>query len=245
MRALILRLEGPLLSFGGPTVDQNGVTQRMPATSMLTGLLGNALGYSHGDAAALQSLQDRIRFAARSDRPGEPVVDYQIVDLGQPWMDGKANGWTTRGRLAGRGGGSSDKLHIRHRHYQADSVYTVALTLDPPDDAPDLDRIAAAMLQPARPLFIGRKTCLPATPIFVRIAEAPSVLHALADEPRGRRTVAGPLAAWWDDGLDESGLAVAPHSIATTDERDWQNQVHTGRRILREGRLDPPGARDV
>ena len=42
--ALLLRLDAPLMSFGAPMVDSNGVIQEFPALSMLTGLLGNALG---------------------------------------------------------------------------------------------------------------------------------------------------------------------------------------------------------
>ena len=99
-RALVLRFDAPLISFGAPMVDQNGVIQQMPALSMLTGLLGNALGLTHGDHGRLERLQERIRFGSRIDCAGEAISDYQIVDLGQPWMNVKANGWTTRGRLA-------------------------------------------------------------------------------------------------------------------------------------------------
>ena len=45
--ALILRFDAPLMSFGGPMVDHNGVVQDFPPTSLLTGLIGNALGYEH------------------------------------------------------------------------------------------------------------------------------------------------------------------------------------------------------
>ena len=44
MRHLILRLEAPLMAFGGETIDNYGVIRRFPSASMLTGLLANALG---------------------------------------------------------------------------------------------------------------------------------------------------------------------------------------------------------
>ena len=44
-RWLVLRLEAPLLAFGGVAIDQVGVTRDYPAASMLTGLLASALGY--------------------------------------------------------------------------------------------------------------------------------------------------------------------------------------------------------
>ena len=43
MRALVLRFDAPLMSFGGVMVDQHGVIDRFPGTAMLTGLLANAL----------------------------------------------------------------------------------------------------------------------------------------------------------------------------------------------------------
>ena len=41
----MVRLESPLMAFGGETVDHFGVTRRFPALSMLTGLFANALGW--------------------------------------------------------------------------------------------------------------------------------------------------------------------------------------------------------
>ncbi len=44
-RHLLLRLEGPLMAFGGETIDNLGVIRDFPAQSMLTGLIANALGW--------------------------------------------------------------------------------------------------------------------------------------------------------------------------------------------------------
>lgn len=240
LRVLMLRFDAPLISFGAPMIDHNGTVQRMPALSMLTGLFANALGYRHANSGVLTQLQDRLRFAARTDRAGATLVDYQIVDLGAPWMDSKANGWTTRGHVMHRGGGSSDGLHIRYRHFRADSVHTIATMLEPAGSSPTIDDLAAALQAPARPLFLGRKTCLPASPLFLRVTEARDLLTALALEPRHPRGDDGALPAWWDEGADESVVKSSARDIATTDERDWKNQVHTGRRLMREGLIDPP-----
>ena len=47
MQVLLLNLQAPLMSFGGPQVDHIGPTGRFPTVSQITGLLGNALGYTH------------------------------------------------------------------------------------------------------------------------------------------------------------------------------------------------------
>lgn len=241
MKALLLRFDGPLISFGAPAVDQHGVVQAFPALSMITGLLANALGWDRREVARLQTLQERIRYAARIDREGEPLLDYQTVDLGQDWMVPEKAGWTTRGVVARREGASGDGTHQRYRHYRADSLHTVAVALDG-DGPPEILSIAEALREPARPLFLGRKCCLPASPILVDAIETPSLLHALAIAPRTARSDEGPLRATWWDGDDASDAIGESFVMPVTDERDWENQIHVGRRLMREGRVNPISA---
>jgi len=101
MNCLLLRFDAPLMSFGAVVVDQLNPTWRFPGTSMLAGLLGNAMGWDHRDTPMLQNLQQRLRFAARWDAEPEPLTDYQTVDLGQDFM--VSTGWTTRGYREDRG----------------------------------------------------------------------------------------------------------------------------------------------
>jgi CRISPR system Cascade subunit CasD len=231
--AIILRFDAPLISFGGVVIDYRGVTRSYPARSMLAGLLGNALGYDHRDAAALQALQARIVYAVRCDRPGQPLRDYQTVDLSQPFL---ARGWTTRGVVQGRAGAEATRTgtHIRLRDYLADAVYTVALELAPPGADPDAARLEAALRAPARPLFIGRKSCLPAEPIFLMRIAAESLRAALAAAPRSPHARPGEkMRAWF--------AAEGPHvrgARPLTDDRDWTNQIHAGRRFILEDSID-------
>src|SRR3954465_10821725 len=100
MQFLLLRLETPLLAFGGEAVDARGVIADFPAASMITGLLANALGFRRSEGERLQRLQDRLIFAARIDRDGERITDFQTAQLGRNDLS-----WTTRGRPEGRAGG--------------------------------------------------------------------------------------------------------------------------------------------
>jgi len=162
MDILLLRFDAPLMSFGGPIVDNHGIIQTYPALSMICGLLANALGYDHYEFADLQRLQERLQYACRQDRPGTRLRDYQTVDLGQEFMSDDL-AWTTWGSLERRKGGTaSSGTQIRYRDYWADAMYTVALTLDPLDESPTIDDLEQALRTPERPLFIGRKPCLPA-----------------------------------------------------------------------------------
>ncbi|HVN89182.1 MAG TPA: type I-E CRISPR-associated protein Cas5/CasD [Candidatus Binataceae bacterium] len=230
--ALILRFDAPLVSFGGVVIDANGVTRLYPARSMLVGLLGNALGFDHRDAEPLQGLQARIRYAVRCDRPGQLMRDFQTVDLSQPFL---ARGWTTRGIAQGRAGADATRtgIHIRYRDYLADSIYTVGLTLEPPDDPPNVERLEAALRVPARPLFIGRKPCLPAAPILVGRLTGDSWTEILSKAPLSKRVRENRLRIWLPaDGPHVRG------ALPITDERDWTNQIHVGRRFILEDSID-------
>lgn len=216
MRILLLRLQAPLMSFGGTTVDNRGVTLPFPGRAMLTGLLANALGWTHGDFERLGALQGRLRIASRCDKPGRPLRDYHTVDLGQDFM---REGWTTWGKPEGRKGGSGDSTHIRLRDYWADRIQVVALALAPEDEAPTLDALHDALQRPARPLFIGRKTCLPSAPIALGLIDADSPEDALQRTPR---------LSPGEDALMMWSEALTTAPMAAHDLRDWRNQTHMG-----------------
>lgn len=245
---LLLRFDAPLLSFGGVAVDENRVTREFPAASMITGLLANALGWDHGDFDRLQRLQDRSRYAVRRDRQGQALVDFHTVDLSQDFMQ---EGWTTRGKPEGRGGASAGGTHIRKRHFWADALFTVALTLEPAGEEPTVADLEEALRYPARPLFLGRKCCVPSQPILLRRQRAASPAAALLAEPAGwrsraerRRQENAPADAtlWWT-GEDPPGHA-ALRTYPVTDERLWRHQIHAGSRQLKEALVPLPAADD-
>jgi CRISPR system Cascade subunit CasD len=241
MDVLILRFSAPLMSFGAPIVDQHGVIQPYPAQSMITGLLANALGYDHSEFDRLQHLQERLQYASRQDRKGQRLQDYQTVDLSKPYMDDD-RAWTTRGELEKRKGGSaSTGTHIRLRDYWADAIHTVALTLRPEEEAPTLDDLERAVQHPERPLFIGRKTCLPAGSLFVDRLQADHLRDALTRVKLAKRADSGStFQAWWPthpEGSPPSDDEPCSEDMRrpVTDRRDWENQIHVGERWIARG----------
>jgi CRISPR system Cascade subunit CasD len=237
MRWLILRLVAPMASFGGEAVDARGVTRDFPAASAITGLLANALGFDRTDRAALDALQSRLIFAAR--RENEPVLgrmtDFQTAQLGAA-----DQGWTTRGAVEGRAGGAAtyQSPHIRSRDYHADTSVTVVLRLDPADSPPTLDDLAAALDRPARPLFIGRKSCLPAGYLNGGYVDATTARVALETVhpllPPSDSDSLAPLRALWPEGDGDGG-----HPVTMTDQRNWTTGLHGGSRHVRQGLVTP------
>jgi CRISPR system Cascade subunit CasD len=227
MQFLLLRLEAPLLAFGSEAVDARGVIADFPAASMITGLVANALGFRRSEGQRLQRLQDRLIFGARIDREGERITDFQTAELGRNDL-----GWTTRNRREGRAGGAGTYVgpHIRRRDYQADKSVAVALRLDTPDEAPTLADCAAALTEPARPLFIGRKPCLPSMRILVgrEPIDAPNLMAALATCPLAENASERIRVMLPSSEEAESRDERRP----ITDARNWLSGVHGGSRIV-------------
>lgn len=228
MRWMHLRLHAPMAAFGGEIVDAHGVIRNVPAQSMLTGLLANALGWDRSMRAEHQALQDRIVFGAVWERDIglSRMVDYQTAQLGK-----NDRAWTTRGVPAGRDGGAKtyEGAHQRWREYHADLRLSVVLRLESAEASPTMEELQAALDRPARPLFIGRKCCLPSSPICGGWVEAPSAREALeAVVPNGS---AGLFASWpAAEGTDGSN-----RTTTVTDERNWVSGLHGGGREVCEG----------
>lgn len=223
---LHLRLAAPLMAFGGVAIDHVGPTREFPSASALTGLLANALGYRREEGGRHQALQNSLVFAALSvmrDRRSVPLV---ITDAQNAKLEKSDRGWTTWGAPEGRAGATYDSPHRRRRDYLADHETRVVLRLAA-DEGPTLDEVAAAIDRPARPLFIGRKPCLPASPLLVGLAKGPTAYAALRSLGiRGQ-------AIWPDEGDCPDGAL--RHDL--TDMRNWHSGLHGGSRIVMEGHI--------
>jgi CRISPR system Cascade subunit CasD len=105
-----------------------------------------------------------------------------------------------------------------------------------------LDDIAQALREPVRPLFIGRKCCLPGAPLLLEVLETDSLVSVLATMPRAHRADPGRLRAAWWEGEDATATIGESRAVAVSDEREWRSGVHVGRRLVREGHVNPPEA---
>ena len=235
MRHLILTLEAPLMAFGGETIDNYGVIRQFPAASMIAGLFANALGWRRTEAERHQRLQDRLVFAARIDR--EPAGDSSLTDFQTARLGSRDRAWTTSGQPESRQGGANtyNAPHLRYRDYFADARVSVALRLEPADISPTLDDFETALEAPARPLFIGRKPCLPSGPFFGGYAEGETALAALIATSLPEPDASGRLiSVLWPNGEGVQGIP-ADRTYSLTDQRNWTSGLHGGGRLVSEG----------
>lgn len=229
-RWLVVRLDAPMMAFGSVAIDQVGPTKYFPTASMLTGLIGNALGWDWSDRNLHQILQDRIVFAARLDRNGFLIEDSQNAQLAK-----NDRVWTTTGLPQGRDGDSYNAPHRRRREYLADALLSVVLRLDSADKSPTLDEIASAIDRPERPLYIGRKPCLPSMPLLPQGSErwiesdtAWEALHLLPKKDERLR------AQWPINEGPAVGMCV-DRIVDVSDQRNWHSGLHSGTRQIIDG----------
>ena len=153
--SLVMLLTGPLQSWGGPTPGlYERPTEPMPTLSGIVGILANALGRQRGDDIA--DLASGT-LTVRADRPGVRLMDYHTIGSDNrvaPVMDGGGRGRTIP----------------TERQYLADAAFLAVYTPSPSTDL-DAERLLSALDSPARPLYLGRRSCPPATRIGVAVAD--------------------------------------------------------------------------
>ena len=230
-RWLVLRFNAPLMAFGATAIDQVGPVRDFPAASMITGLLGNAFGWHWRDREAHQAIQERLIFGARRECDGTLLTDTQNAQLAKT-----DRGWTTHGQPEGRAGASYAAPHRRTREYHADLSLRLVMRFEPANVSPSLAAAAHSLDAPARPLFLGRKACLPSRPLLdpepARWVDADTVHEALLAIPGH-----GEMRALWPTGEGpETGEAVE-RIVDLPDLRNWRVGYHAGTRRVVEGKL--------
>ncbi|TXS44076.1 type I-E CRISPR-associated protein Cas5/CasD [Streptomyces sp. uw30] len=168
-QGLLLRLAGPLQSWGERSHFNERDTARFPTRSGIIGLLAAALGRHRGENIA--DLAD-LSITIRVDRPGVVLRDLHTVGGGLP---AKATVTTAEGK---KRPGDTGTL-LTHRNYLADAAFTLGLTS--PGDTALLDRAATALAAPYWPPYLGRRSCPPEGPLF--LGRCDNVLHHLIHLP--------------------------------------------------------------
>ena len=183
-KVLLLRLEGPLQSWGGRSRWDVRDTEAEPTKSGVIGLLGCALGYGIGDRRLETELDAGLLFGVRVERAGRRVRDYQTIAGFLPTADGryKHTGVKTSTNLrALQDDPDVEPATVQSpRFYLEDAAFLVGLAGREANSAADalLDRCAAAMRDPQWPLYLGRKACVPTRPIMEEVTDRYESLEA-------------------------------------------------------------------
>ncbi|GII97531.1 type I-E CRISPR-associated protein Cas5/CasD [Sinosporangium siamense] len=170
MSGLVLRLAGPMQSWGEHSVFNQRDSLRFPTRSGLIGLLACAEGVERG---GLLVPYEKLRFTVRIDRPGVHMLDFHTVGGGLPRGVPRPDG-TYRSR--------ESATIVTRRQYLADAVFTVAV--EGPEQR--MGELAEALRHPRWQPYLGRRSCPPDEPLLLRQVDDP-VAHLECKVPMARR----------------------------------------------------------
>ena len=165
---LVVRLAGPLQSWGSASQFNRRETANEPTKGGITGLLAAAQGRRRSDP--IEDLLD-LRLGVRTDQPGTLLRDYHTVSdyRGLPLPSAAVNAKGTQKPAGGK------RTHVTQRFYLQDAVFVAAVS----GPVKLLADLARALRRPAFPLARGRRACIPTQPLLL---PAPAE-QAVQDQP--------------------------------------------------------------
>ncbi|MDB6079782.1 MAG: Type CRISPR-associated protein Cas5/CasD [Akkermansiaceae bacterium] len=146
MPTLLLRLVGPMQSWGTTSRFDHRDTGKEPSKSGVIGLLAAACGIDRDNWADLEPLT-RLAMGVRHDRPGAPKRDYQ----------------TAKDIISA----DRTKIHataVTTRDYLADAAFLVALE---GSDQGLLEGAHSALRNPCWPIGLGRRSYVPSESVWM------------------------------------------------------------------------------
>ncbi|WP_324715612.1 type I-E CRISPR-associated protein Cas5/CasD [Carboxydochorda subterranea] len=189
MPTLLLRLQGPMQSWGTRSRFDERDTALEPSKSGVLGLVSAALGRGRDeDISDLAAL----RMGVRVDREGALRYDYQ----------------TAQEVLRADGAGLQPTVQSR-RYYLSDAAFLVGLE---GPDRPLLEAVYQSLRAPRWTLFLGRKGYLPSAPVWLPdalvdahldealrrypplVEDLPEVIRFVIESSSGRLCMDQPLA---------------------------------------------------
>jgi len=194
MATLLLRLAGPMQSWGTTSRFDQRDTGKEPSKSGVLGLVAAAMGIDRSNWEYLEPLC-RLAMAVRHDRPGIPKRDYQTAGCAATDTIIKADG------TQARGGGV-----VSERHYLADAAFVVGLE---GQDRELLARIQVALRDPVWGLSLGRRSYLPSEPVWME--------DGLRDGPALEVLRRLPWTVSVRKGEDPPGKLLLSHELADGD----------------------------
>jgi CRISPR system Cascade subunit CasD len=167
MNVLLLRLAGPMQSWGVQSRYKERDTGLEPSKSGVVGLLCAALGRKR-----YESIKDlrALTMGVRVDQEGTMLHDYQTAQ----------NVRVASAKSVNFEKGTGLRSSTSNRYYLADARFLVGLE---GDDLDLLTQLHAALRDPHWPLYLGRKAFVPGEPVWLEngLQRDTELLEALKD----------------------------------------------------------------
>lgn len=189
---LVLRLQGPLQAWGTESQYNRRTTGIFPSKSAVAGMLCSALGLHRG------SEEEKVFLAELTAMP--------MLAVSVPRRVGKSAQWELTGSRmddfhtvqgTAKAGGGTKNCHITRRQYLEDMDFRVFLS-----GSKTLEKLAEALQNPIWGVWLGRKCCVPAAPVFAGLfTDETTALGEVLDAPLEKYTHEREVDAF-DKGTD-------------------------------------------
>ena len=166
MKTILLKLAGPMQSYGTSSHFETRATDPHPSKSAMIGMVAAALGYLRDETEKIRRL-NQLMFAVRTDHEGELLRDYHTVEKNRKLE-------------------KKDSTYVTNRYYLEDAVFVVALGSE---DNELIEQIRQALRSPYFQPYLGRRS-LPPTYDFLLDTVEGGPIEALKHYPlQGPRSV--------------------------------------------------------
>jgi CRISPR system Cascade subunit CasD len=145
MAALLLRLAGPMQSWGTQSRFTHRDTDLEPSKSGVIGLLCAAMGKPRDDLTAIKELSG-LKMGIRVDWQGTLKRDYHTAQ-----------------NVAKAGGDGTKDCELSNRFYLADACFLVALL----GELQALNDLQESLANPVWQIYLGRKAFVPGLPVHL------------------------------------------------------------------------------
>lgn len=147
MKTILLKLAGPLQSWGTRANFQIRHTEYYPSKSAILGLLLGTMGIRRDDTSETINKFNDLDFAIRVEQPGELLKDYHIA-------------------RSHKNNGSLLQTYVTERYYLEDAVFLVAFGTE---NEAIIEEIENALKYPYFQPFMGRRSCPVSVDFFLGV----------------------------------------------------------------------------
>lgn len=159
LKTLLLKLAGPLQSWGVSSDFETRYTDLYPSKSAVIGMIAGSLGYRRHEGGKINQLNS-LDFAARIDQVGNLLRDFHIAK-------------------SYKQGGDLLRTYVTNRYYVEDAVFVVAIGSE---DHVLIESISLAVQKPYFQTFMGRKSLPLNSDFYLNLVED-NVISALEKYP--------------------------------------------------------------
>lgn len=169
---LFLRLAGPMQSWGTSSRFQIRRTDRFPSKSGVLGMLCCAMGIKRADVPARLTELGKLQMGVRIDIPGAMEWDFHSAGAGLGMR-------TSEGKIKVTAKSGAYETLLSRRQYLMDASFLVALS----GDSEVVQKYRLKLEDPAWPMYLGRKCCIPSEPVAAGGGYFKTLSEALAVKP--------------------------------------------------------------